>query len=294
MGHPLMAGHRAVEWWRAWHGMVADPKWRLVAKTASVTHAGFVTPGHVLAIWAALCERASESRTRGSMKGFDADVLAMAYEWDRSLIDSVVSALREHQLIKGDRLAAWADRQPSTTDRTAKERKQRQRERQRAETAKKPDDIDPAPDDCHATSRRDVTARHGVTSNVTTEREIDRSLSRSTSSQDSSISTPNQNHVACASVGEVWQRLQHEGIPAGLVARTKSRTMIAGWIERGVTREQLDAAIERARQSRRDQNDPSPLNVGYLDKCLQANTTTRRGHGFEQGDAAVDRYIGNR
>lgn len=284
-----MAAHRAVEWWRAWHGMVTDPKWRLVAKSASVTGVTPVTPGHVSAIWTALCERASQSRPRGSIEGFDAEVLAVAFDWDAKLVQAVVDALREKRLIKGDRLAAWPARQPVKVDRTATARKQRQREREAGKTA---DDPPQQSGDGHAMSRRDADkSRH-----VTPEREKERSsFDLSSLSQDSNNSTPLHPIDARASAGAIWQCLESAGIPAGIVARAKNGRVISRWLERGITVAQVDAAISRARQAREDQGDPSPINVGYLDKCLESVKTSKRGaHGFERGDAAVDAYLAKR
>ncbi len=288
-----MAGYRAVEWWRAWHGMVADPKWLLVAKSASVTSVTPVTPGHVCAIWTALCERASQSRPRGNIEGFDAEVLAAAFGWDLDLIDAVVAALREKRLIKGDKLAAWNERQPVKVDRTAKNRKQRQREREQGKPAAPEGTQGVLPEsDSHAMSRRDgQQSRH-----VTPEREKERSsFALSTSSQDSSIS-PSLNIIdARASVSEIWQRLESAGLPVGIVARTRNARAIAGWVERGVSTAQLDAAINRALKAREDQGDPTPINVGYISRCLDSVTTdTGRAHGFERGDAAVERYVASR
>lgn len=294
-----MAGYQAVEWWRAWHGMATDPKWILVAKAANsaVTHRDVtppnvtsVTPGHVSAIWLALCERASQSRPRGSVAGFDAEVLAASYGWDVALIVAVLDALKAKGLIRGDRLSAWGDRNPIAVDRTAKERKRRQRA---AAQGKSPDDL-PAVEPEGVTVGHGVTGRDTVTSRcVTTEREIDISLSRSTSSQDSSISTPHNHHDACASVGEIWKRLEAEGIPVGIIARAKSAKRIAGWIERGTTFGQLDGAIKRAKEARHDAEDPSPINVGFIDSFL-ISRNGGRARGFERGDSAVDRYVTSR
>lgn len=291
-----MAGHKAVEWWRAWHGMVTDPKWQLVAKTASVTSVTSVTPGHVCAIWTALCERASQSRPRGAIAGFDAEVLAVAFDWPVDLVESVVAALREKRLIDGDQLAAWHERQPVTSDPTAKARKQRQRERSREKPPSEP--LEKRPPEAgggHAMSRN--VTRDTVTSRrVTTEREKERSyFALSRSSQDSSISTPLHILDARASAGEIWQQLEQAGLPVGIVARARSGRVIARWIELGVTRSQLQAAIARAQQARSDQGDPSPINVGYIAKCLESVVSGNgRSHGFERGDAAVDHYVTQR
>lgn len=295
-----MAGYQAVEWFRAWHGMATDPKWILVAKAANSGVTGrdvtlpnvtSVTPGHVSAIWLALCERASQSRPRGSIAGFNAEVLAACYGWDVELIDAVVRALKAKGLIQGDKLASWNDRNPLKIDRTAKERKRRQRKAERPETVL-PEQHSSA---SNVTPGHGVTTRDAVTSRcVTTEREIDISLSRSTSSQDSNNSTPYNHHDARASVGEIWRRLESEGVPVGIVARTRNAKRIAGWIEAGMTRGQLDGAITRARQARKDQGDPAPINIGFIDSCLTQSQKGGRSHGFERGDASVDAYVAGR
>lgn len=284
-----MAGYQAVEWWRAWHGMATDPKWLLVSRSASVTSVTPVTPGHVLAVWVALCERASQSRPRGSIEGFDAEVLAAGLGWDVSLVQVVVDALREKRLIRNDRLAAWSARQPVKVDRTATARKTRQRQRERGE----PDPIPPDHTGENVTPCHAVTSTgHAMSRPVTTEREKERSsFALSSFSQDSNSSTPLHIDV-CASASDIWHRLEAAGIPVGIVARARNSRTIAGWIENGTTAAQLDAAIKRAVKSREEQNDPAPINVGYIGKCLESVRTGKgRAHGFERGDAAIDNYL---
>lgn len=75
-----------------------------------------VTPGHVSAIWFYLEDYASQHPDRGSIAGFDPELLAAAYDWDLELITRVEKALRAKGLIEGNRLTAWTRRQPKRED----------------------------------------------------------------------------------------------------------------------------------------------------------------------------------
>lgn len=61
-----------MDWLRWYHGSCTDPKFRVVAKKAASETDG-IRVSDVLAVWGMLLERASESKARGNLAGFDCD-----------------------------------------------------------------------------------------------------------------------------------------------------------------------------------------------------------------------------
>lgn len=119
----------AVEHWFRWHhGAVTDPKWRVVAKRASDALSRNVTIGHVVAVWAAMMERASQSNPRGHLVGWCDEDVGAALDIGEDEVGAIRSAM-QGKTLDGDELTGWKRRQPKAEDATAAERKARQRER---------------------------------------------------------------------------------------------------------------------------------------------------------------------
>lgn len=119
----------AEHWFRWHHGTVTDPKWRTVASRASRSVSRIVTVGHVVSVWAAMLECASQASPRGRLLGWsDEDVAAgLGFE------EEEVRAIREGmqgKTLDGDSLIAWDARQIKREDATAADRKRAQRERE--------------------------------------------------------------------------------------------------------------------------------------------------------------------
>lgn len=119
----------AEHWFRWHHGTVTDPKWRVVAARASKALSRNVTVGHVVAVWAAMLECASQANPRGELVGWSDEDVAAGLGWD----EEEVSAIREAMAGKtlgGNALAGWKARQIKREDATAADRKRNQRERE--------------------------------------------------------------------------------------------------------------------------------------------------------------------
>lgn len=125
----------ATERWFRWHhGTVTDPKWKTVASRASKALSRKVTVGHIVSVWAAMMENASQAEIRGELENWSDEDIANALD----LTEEEVAAIRIAMIgktLEGDRLSAWKRRQPKAEDATATERKRAQRERDRSHDA---------------------------------------------------------------------------------------------------------------------------------------------------------------
>lgn len=150
MAQPAGTAH----WFRWHHGTVSDPKWRVVAKRAAQALSRNVTLGHVIAVWAAMLECASQATPRGELIGWSDEDVGAALDIDEAEVAAIRVAMTDKTL-DGDVLISWNARQVRREDVSSVERKKRQRDRERAETS------------------RNVTQEEGVTTdvsrNVTTE-----------------------------------------------------------------------------------------------------------------------------
>ena len=115
----------AMDWVRWYHGTAADPKWRLVARKSGQRLTD------VIAVWAMVLEAASEASERGTLEGFDPEVVAAALDLEPEAVDAILDAM-QGRVLDGDRLSAWDKRNPKREDNSA-ERVRRYRERKRRE-----------------------------------------------------------------------------------------------------------------------------------------------------------------
>lgn len=78
-----------------------------------------LTRGEALGLWVALLDRASVSRPRGSLAGFEAEELAALLELDAAAVATALAYLRERKMITaaGD-IAGWDKMQKPSTRRT--------------------------------------------------------------------------------------------------------------------------------------------------------------------------------
>jgi hypothetical protein len=115
----------AEHWFRWHHGTVTDPKWRVVASRC-VT---FVTVGHVVAVWAAMIENASQSSPRGELSGWDDEDVAVCLGFEIEQVAAIRQAM-QGKVLDGNALTSWEKRQPNREDRST-ERTKAWRDRQR-------------------------------------------------------------------------------------------------------------------------------------------------------------------
>lgn len=95
------------DWFRSWHGAPTDPKWRTIARRADAR------PGDVAAIVWCLLDRASQSKIRGCIEGYDLEVIADTLGYDVDLVERVIKALYDKQIIDSTHyFSAWRARQP--------------------------------------------------------------------------------------------------------------------------------------------------------------------------------------
>lgn len=121
----------AIEWFRLWHDMPNDPKWRTVARASGQPIS------LVLSVALHLMVDASRNVTRGHVTVTAEDV-ASALDVTDEAIEAIFKAM-QGRVLDGDRLSGWEKRQPKREDagnpdtgaKSATERKQAQREREK-------------------------------------------------------------------------------------------------------------------------------------------------------------------
>lgn len=108
-----------MEWFRWYHGTVADPKFSVIAKRSQ-------QPRHVvIACWPAILEHASTRSDRGSLEDIDCEEIAVVLDLETSQVEAVYQAMVDKGMIVDDRLVNWEKRQPKREDVTGAERKER-------------------------------------------------------------------------------------------------------------------------------------------------------------------------
>lgn len=111
------------DWFRAWHGAPTDPKWRTIARRANSR------PGDVFAVVSCLWDRASQARDRGSVAGYDCEIIADGLGYEPDEVERIISALIDKEVIIDGRIAAWEKYQPKREDNQSTERSRRFRDK---------------------------------------------------------------------------------------------------------------------------------------------------------------------
>jgi hypothetical protein len=153
-----------MKWFRWHHGTVTDAKWRVISRrSAQPIHA-------VIAVFAAMLERASEADDRGSIEGWSDEDIGAALDLSREDVAAIRNAM-QGKVLDGDHLTGWSKRQPlreRPTDDSA-ERVRAFRERKRAEMGDSGEAAAETPEDArsdHETPRNsalgDVTPRNAA------------------------------------------------------------------------------------------------------------------------------------
>lgn len=114
-----------MDWFRWHHGTVDDPKFTVIARRAKQPRI------YVVALWALVMEFASTRADRGAITDFDSEIAAASLDVDVGVVDSIMAAFKDKELIVNDRLKSWLKRQPKREDETGAERKKKWKERQK-------------------------------------------------------------------------------------------------------------------------------------------------------------------
>lgn len=152
----------AIEWFRLWHDMPNDPKWRTIARASAQPIPVVISVAlHVMV-------DASRNVTRGHVD-VTAEDIASALDVTDEAVEAILDAM-QGRILDGDRLTGWERRQPKREDAgnprtgamSAAERKRLQREREKAarEAAAAAGE-----DGCHGESRE-------VTTDTDTDKEV--------------------------------------------------------------------------------------------------------------------------
>lgn len=146
----------ANQWFRVWHDMPNDPKWRTIARTS-----GQSIPV-VQSVFLQLLLSASQNVTRGHADVTLEDI-ASALDVTEEAVEAVIQAM-QGRVLDGMTVSGWEKRQPKREDagdpegraKSAAQRKREQRERERL-----------------AAENEAVTKCHGASRNVTLDTDTD-------------------------------------------------------------------------------------------------------------------------
>jgi hypothetical protein len=104
----------AITWYKAPHGLPADERWPMIARRAGAK------VGEVVATVTALWDFASRNDDRGSVQGFDPELVAVLYEFEQSRVEAIIAALTDKAVIVAGRLADWAKSQGAALEKLAR------------------------------------------------------------------------------------------------------------------------------------------------------------------------------
>src|SRR5580765_318610 len=126
----------AIEWFRLWHDMPNDPKWRTVARASGQPIS------LVLSVALHMMVDASRNVTRGHVTVTAEDV-ASALDVTDEAVEAIFTAM-QGRVLNGDRLSGWEKRQPKREESvnpetgvsacTERKRKQRAKEKENSVT----------------------------------------------------------------------------------------------------------------------------------------------------------------
>ncbi|WP_175992631.1 GIY-YIG nuclease family protein [Burkholderia vietnamiensis] len=97
-----------IEWFRLWHDMPNDPKWRTIARVSGQSISV------VQAVWLQLLVSASQAEERGTYTISEEDIASALNESDEA-VSAIINAM-QGRVLDGKHLTAWARRQPSRED----------------------------------------------------------------------------------------------------------------------------------------------------------------------------------
>lgn len=114
-----------MEWLKWYVGASTDPKMAVVARRSGQSVAA------VVAVWAMLLERAGTAEDAGNIVGFDCEGADVVLGLEDGAACAILEAMRAKDMLDGDRVAHWEERQKKNETAAVAERKQLQREREK-------------------------------------------------------------------------------------------------------------------------------------------------------------------
>lgn len=97
------------QWFRVWHGMNNDPKFRTIARISEQPVMA------VICVYMHALEKASENEDRGSIKNLRAEDVASALDIETEQVEQILDAM-QGRVINGEKLSGWDKRQPVRED----------------------------------------------------------------------------------------------------------------------------------------------------------------------------------
>lgn len=119
--------NRRMEWFRLWHDMSTDPKFRVIAKRSGrpITE--------VLSVFVLMLTNASaNANERGELSNWSDEDAAAAFDIEPEHVNAIRCAM-QGKLLDGEKITGWEKRQPKREDGSA-ERAKAWRERKRTQT----------------------------------------------------------------------------------------------------------------------------------------------------------------
>jgi hypothetical protein len=118
-----------MDWFRLWHDMPTDPKWRVIARRASGDH-NEVLISEVIAVYLFVLVDASRNDTkRGETCGIVSEDIAAALDMSTATVDLILEAM-QGKVLNGRTVTGWEKRQPKREDPGSTDRVRAFRERE--------------------------------------------------------------------------------------------------------------------------------------------------------------------
>ena len=247
-----------IDWYRAYHGTVNDPKFGLIARRAGTT-----IP-NVLAVWQYLLERASMALVRGEFGSVDTDDVDYLFGFPEGGMTtaSIIAQMEEKDMITPDgKIVKWEARQVKREreDTTSKERVARHRAKHKQET---PGNTDVTPSNARDDQKKPREEER--------REEKKEPISESTTAVhlvpvDKRGSTPPPSFQE-----QVIQTLTQAEATRGKRFRCKpeDRELISSWESRGLTMAVVLTAYRAVVAKREADKDQTPVNVKLMNAFM--------------------------
>jgi hypothetical protein len=106
----------ASQWFRVWHDMPNDPKWRTIARASKQPIAV------VISVYLHVLTNASNANERGRTHGLNCEDIASALDVETDQVEAILAAM-QGRVLEGDWVSGWDKRQPVREDGAAERAK---------------------------------------------------------------------------------------------------------------------------------------------------------------------------